>query len=139
MSNTIETTKSAVVGRVETVAKLAVVKDHATGVYEEYPASQVTYTGSTGIQQQNVTRFYTHTFRIEVFFEQGSNFSPEKVELLMIKTADQLITVFDNDNTLGGAVQDVTPANLDAGFETRELDVRTLTMDLEVRILINQE
>lgn len=127
--------KNRIVGKVESLSHVAVVKDYDTTSFDEYPAATVMFTGGSGIERQNVKRVYTYNYEVSIRIEQGSNFQPQKAERIAIETVDELLTAFNNDVTLSGLVTVINPVSFDLGYETADQDFRTITVTLEAQKL----
>jgi hypothetical protein len=119
----------------DNVSNLAATTDYASGSFANYPACQITFLRGESESRQNVRRYFTYVYRVEVFVEQGTNFSASKTERIAGEIVDELLTILNDNITLGGGVQEVRPLAWSMGYESDEVNTRTITMDVEVRKL----
>lgn len=141
MSADIVTISSLILAKLQTISQLNAVYEYqpAKTTNGKYPYASVTPMTFTGDFADTIRNKRTYDFAVRVFQERNkSTFGNEKAERVMRELVDLILTAFDNDTRLGGAVKWVKPARGDLSYQATEVgDTRICEIILEVHTVVD--
>ncbi len=126
---------TAIYNKLETILGTGKVFKYNKGHFDNYPVAVILGSESQKERESVKTINKTYKFKVQVLQEVNENARGQSAgENILIDLADTIDTAFDNDDTLGGVVDDV---NVSSSFiwEDRELLMRVLEMTIECKKL----
>lgn len=105
----------------------------------KYPYATVHILRGEGEFGDTIRNIRRHTFQINLYQERTSAaFGNEKAERIVRELIDAILTAFDNDTQLGGAVKMVTPLSYDAEYDNTEVgDTRVVRFEGECMTVVD--
>lgn len=105
----------------------------------QYPFATVTPVSFEGEFADTVRNKRTYVFSVRVYQERmEAGFGNSKAERLVREMSDEILTAFDSDTTLSGALLYVKPAHGDLTYENRELgDTRVIEITFDCLKMVN--
>lgn len=105
----------------------------------KYPFATVAIRSGVGEFGDTIRNIRRHTFVINIYQERTqAAFGNEKAERLIREMIDEILTAFDNDTRLGGAVKMVTPLSYNADYVDREIgDTRIVQFEGECMTVVD--
>lgn len=141
MSTDVVTVSSLILAKLQTVSGLNAVYEYQPAKSDngKYPYASVTPVTFAGEFADTIRNKRTYEFAVRVFQERNkATFGNEKAERIMRELIDAILTAFDNDTTLNGAVKWITPVRGDLSYEVSEVgDTRICEIILEVHTMVD--
>lgn len=131
-------TRLAIKNKLLSMQSIHSVYDYERGEPTGYP--YVTISITNGSQEfgdsagsESGRNIHNAEYVVKVYQEREENlFGTEKAERVSIEVLDELLTAFNNDTTLSGAVLWQLPKSWTATYEQKDKVVRVLEVTLEV-------
>lgn len=140
MSTDIQTISPLIASKLATITGLHAVYEYEPDKPEsgKYPFATITpieFQGEFGDTMRNIR---TYQFAVRVYQERTeAAFGNQKAERLIRELCDDIITAFDADTRLGGAVLFVRPLRASLNYEERETgDTRIAEIVVEARTVV---
>ena len=141
MSNNIADLSVIIKNKILSVTKLVDVYDYVPASLSgtSYPFATMHFASSNAVFGDNKRNLRNYIFNCNIYVERTqAGFGNEKSERIMREICDQIITAFDNDTTLNGAVQKVTPISVETDFEDTDIsDTRIAKIVIEIMKVVD--
>lgn len=110
---------------------------YAQGEFSKYPVAVVRPTGGSGIEIDTHRNERTFTFDVTLYQEQNqAGKNKQEANEKMIKAADLVTIMFDQDKDLGGQVQNVKVVKFNYDFKVAAGTYIFATYQVEARVVV---
>jgi len=123
--------------KIGTVVVFGEVFPYGQGEFSKYPVAVVRPTGGSGIEIDTHRNERTFTFDVTLYQEQ-TNAGKDKADAneKMIKAADLVTIMFDQDKDLGGQIQNVKVIKFNYDFKVAAGTYVFATYQVEARVVV---
>ncbi len=126
---------TAIYNKLETILGVGKVFKYNKGHFDSYPVAVILGSESQKERESVKTINKTYKFKVQILQEVNEKARGQSAgENLLVDLADTIDTAFDNDDTLGGVVDDVNVGSVFI-WEDRELLMRVLDLTIECKKL----
>ncbi len=126
--------KNAIISKLEEIESIAEVKGYH-GQIEKYPTAVVAGVSKSQEREGIHTIYKTYKYRLKVYQEIKSNLRDIEANTDLLETiAEEIDNAFDEDDTLGGAVDDVQ-LTMTETYEDREVLMVVMECEVECKKL----
>lgn len=141
MSTNIVDISAYIVTKLQSISYLNGVYEYIPDTPDEgnYPFATVHLDGVTGEFGDNRRNERIYTFFIDIFIDRAqASMGNQRSETLLRLLGDSVLTVFDNDTTLGGLVKFVRPVSIQTSFESTDIgDTRVARIVIEALNIVD--
>lgn len=109
------------------------------GHFTKYPVAVILGSENTKERESTASIMKNYKFKVQILQEVNEKARGQEAgEEILVNLSDVIDTAFDNDDTLGGVVDDVNIGSVFI-YEDRELLMRVLELSIECRQLVQIE